>query len=196
MRASRRLHSSPLLNTGYNLAEKKKMMFARFILWDMSGGRQERKQKCGNLGSAEDEVLCLGVRPRIWGRFFARHHAGHFKLAFRVGAGVVLGGTRTLASPWAERCLVCMRCGVRVCRATQASPPFSTPLPPLRGRKPLPKPTHEKPTLGHNPLISISTSCRSSLRRTLNRQSSCCHKPYPLNPLTIRLARHSISRES
>src|SRR6266699_5716570 len=85
MRASRRLHSSPLLNTGYNLAEKKKMMFARFILWDMSGGRQERKQKCGNLGSAEDEVLCLGVRPRIWGRFFARHHAGHFKLAFRVG---------------------------------------------------------------------------------------------------------------
>src|SRR6266581_7283351 len=89
MRASRRLHSSPLLNTGYNLAEKKKMMFARFILWDMSGGRQERKQKCGNLGSAEDEVLCLGVRPRIWGRFFARHHAGHFKLAFRVGAGVV-----------------------------------------------------------------------------------------------------------
>src|SRR6266550_3673268 len=106
MRASRRLHSSPLLNTGYNLAEKKKMMFARFILWDMSGGRQERKQKCGNLGSAEDEVLCLGVRPRIWGRFFARHHAGHFKLAFRVGAGVVLGGAGTLASPWAERCLV------------------------------------------------------------------------------------------
>ena len=117
MRASRRLHSSPLLNTGYNLAEKKKMMFARFILWDMSGGRQERKQKCGNLGSAEDEVLCLGVRPRIWGRFFARHHAGHFKLAFRVGAGVVLGGAGTLASPWAERCLVCIRCGVRVCRA-------------------------------------------------------------------------------
>ncbi len=68
--------------------------------------RQERKQKCGNLGSAEDEVLCLGVRPRIWGRFFARHHAGHFKLAFRVGAGVVLGGAGTLASPWAERCLV------------------------------------------------------------------------------------------
>jgi len=37
MRASRRLHSSPLLNTGYNLAEKKKMKFAWFILWDMSG---------------------------------------------------------------------------------------------------------------------------------------------------------------
>ena len=72
----------------------------------MSGGRQERKQKCGNLGSAEDEVLCLGVRPRIWGRFFARHHAGHFKLAFRVGAGVVLGGVGTLASPWAERSLI------------------------------------------------------------------------------------------
>ena len=147
--------------------------------------RQERKQKCGNLGSAEDEVLCLGVRLRIWGRFFARHHAGHFKLAFRVGAGVVLGGAGTLASPWAERCLVCMQCGVRVRRATQAS---------LRGRKPLPKPTHEKPTLGHNPLISISTPCRSSLRRTLNRQSSCSHKPYPLNPLPIRLARRSISR--
>ena len=85
MRASRRLHSSPLLNTGYNLAEKKMMKFAWFILWDMSGGRQERKQKCGNLGSAEDEVPCLGVRLRIWGRFFARHHAGHFTLAFRVG---------------------------------------------------------------------------------------------------------------
>src|SRR6266699_2170264 len=33
------------------------------------------------------------------------------------GAGVVLGGAGTLASPWAERCLVCIRCGVRVCRA-------------------------------------------------------------------------------
>jgi len=139
MRASRWLHSSPLLNTGYNLAEKKKMMFARFILWDMSGGRQERKQKCGNLGSAEDEVLCLGVRPRIWGRFFARHHAGHFKLAFRVGAGVVLGGAGTLASPWAERCLVCIRCGVRVCRATQASPTRTETPSPTNSRKTYPR---------------------------------------------------------
>ncbi len=48
----------------------------------------------------------------------------------------------------------------------------------------------------YNPLISISILCRSSLRSTLNRQSGCSHKPYPLNPLTMRLARRSISRES
>jgi len=50
MRASRRLHSSPLLNTGYNLAEKKKMMFARFILWDMSGAVKRENRSVETLG--------------------------------------------------------------------------------------------------------------------------------------------------
>jgi len=161
--------------------------------------RSAGKQKCRDLGSAEDEVLCLGVRLRIWGRFFARRHAKPFHGCVRVGAGVVLGGVGTLASPLAEGCLVCMRCGVR--RATQASPPVflgvqgDASVPTLRGMIPLPQPPHEKPTLGHNPLISVSTRCRSSLRRALTGQSSSSHKPYPLNPLPMRLARRRISRE-
>src|SRR5215467_941402 len=45
MRASRRLHSSTLLNTGYIVAQKKKMKFARFILWDISGAVKGVNQK-------------------------------------------------------------------------------------------------------------------------------------------------------
>ena len=161
-------------------------MFARFILWDMSGAVKRENRSVETLGVQRTKSFAwvLGCASGVG--FLRYAMPGHFTVAFRVGAGEVLGGARTLASPWAEGCLVCMQCGVRVRRATQAS---------LRGRKPLPKPTHEKPTLGHNPLISISTPCRSSLRRTLNRQSSCSHKPYPLNPLPMRLTRSSVSRE-
>ena len=121
MRASRRLHSSPLLNMGYNLAEKKKMMFARFILWDMSGAVKRENRSVETLGVQRTKSFAwvLGCASGVG--FLRDAMPSHFTVAIRVGAGVVLGGVGTLASPLAEGCLVCMRCGVR--RATQASPP-------------------------------------------------------------------------